>query len=248
MSKTLNDDAKFDRLVDGELTADEYRALVASLDDEPSGWRRCALAFLESQALAGEMTSVRRGMTLSDDEHDAAAADLNGQALQSPRNSRSFRIGTILAMAASFLVAFGLGIAMPRLFPGRPPQHDLAGSSGGPAVTNVVANTSRDLDETNQVRHATFKPIGNVQLVVDGPEGVSTPVGDVPIYEASGPVNSWLADERPALSPQVLQVLERSGHKIERQIEYVTVQLDDGRQVIVPVERYQIRLPDRLPY
>ncbi len=39
-----------DRLVDGELGVDERRELLAALDDEPGGWRRCALAFLEAQA------------------------------------------------------------------------------------------------------------------------------------------------------------------------------------------------------
>ena len=34
-------DLRFDRLADGELAPDEYRALLATLDDEPSGWRRC---------------------------------------------------------------------------------------------------------------------------------------------------------------------------------------------------------------
>ena len=43
------DDSRFDRLVDGELSEEERRELLAGLDAEPGGWRRCALAFLESQ-------------------------------------------------------------------------------------------------------------------------------------------------------------------------------------------------------
>ena len=39
----------FDRLVDNELTTQERRELLATLDREPEGWRRCALAFLEAQ-------------------------------------------------------------------------------------------------------------------------------------------------------------------------------------------------------
>ena len=44
-----HDDGVFDRLVDGELDDAEQRALIASLDDRPAGWRRCSLAFLEAQ-------------------------------------------------------------------------------------------------------------------------------------------------------------------------------------------------------
>ena len=35
-----NDDILLDRLVDGELPADERRALLQSLDSRPDGWRR----------------------------------------------------------------------------------------------------------------------------------------------------------------------------------------------------------------
>ena len=52
---TSDDDIRFDRLVDGELSAEEYRTLLAALDDEPGGWRRCALAFLEAQSLGREL-------------------------------------------------------------------------------------------------------------------------------------------------------------------------------------------------
>ena len=41
----------FDRLADGELGDEQRRELLARLDHEPDGWRRCALAFLEDQAL-----------------------------------------------------------------------------------------------------------------------------------------------------------------------------------------------------
>ena len=39
----------FDRLVDGELDEQARSELIRSLDREPDGWKRCALAFLEAQ-------------------------------------------------------------------------------------------------------------------------------------------------------------------------------------------------------
>jgi hypothetical protein len=242
MSKSLADDARFDRLVDGELSADEYRALVASLDDEPGGWRHCALAFLESQALAGELSSVRRGMTLGDDGGNVPAAAPVGKGHAQQRGPSSFRLTTFLAIAASFLVAFGLGIAAPRWF----------GGTGGPTVAKNPHGSATEMaagtNSSNQPRHESFKPIGNVRLVVDGPGGDSTAVGDVPYYDLPGSVEQWLANEQPSLSPEVLQTLQNRGHNIERQVEYVPVLLDDGRQVIVPIERYQIRPPSKQPY
>jgi hypothetical protein len=243
MSRSFEDDARFDRLVDGELSADEYRALVASLDDEPSGWRRCALAFLESQALAGELAGVRRGMTLGDDRGNTPAPASVGKGNTEPRRGPAFfRLTTFLAIAASFLLAFGLGIAAPRWFGGASGPTVAENTHGSPAENSVATNAG------NPPRHESFKPIGNVQLVVDGPGGDSTAVGDVPIYDLPGSVEQWLANERPSLSPEVLQTLQDRGHRVERQVEYVPVLLNDGRQVIVPLERYQIRPANDVQY
>lgn len=245
MDKTFNDDARFDRLVDGELSADEYRALVASLDDEPAGWRRCALAFLESQAWAGELTGVRKGMTLSDDAIQSPTSMTPDKNVL-PARKKTFRLTTILAMAASFLVAFALGIMMPRWFP--------AGGTSEPTVAEMprekpaITNVATSDNHIQQPRIQSFKPIGNLQFVVNGPGESSTPIGDVPFYEYPGSADEWLNDQKPALSPEVLQTLEDRGHRIERQIEYVPVLLDDGRQVIVPIERYQIRPAQQRPY
>ena len=38
-NETHNDDILFDRLVDGELSEAERRALLESLDARPQGWR-----------------------------------------------------------------------------------------------------------------------------------------------------------------------------------------------------------------
>src|SRR5436853_3190476 len=51
-STSLNnppDDGDLDRLVDGSLPEAQRRELLAWLESEPDGWRRCALAFLEAQ-------------------------------------------------------------------------------------------------------------------------------------------------------------------------------------------------------
>ena len=50
MNENFDLTVQLDRLADGELPAEDYRALLAALDVEPNGWRRCALALLEAQA------------------------------------------------------------------------------------------------------------------------------------------------------------------------------------------------------
>ena len=44
------DPAALDRLVDGELPDTQRRELLTSLEQQPDGWRQCALAFLEAQS------------------------------------------------------------------------------------------------------------------------------------------------------------------------------------------------------
>src|SRR5690606_35965751 len=44
-----------DRLVDGELAPPEQQALLRHLDQIESGWRRCALAFVEAQVWKQEL-------------------------------------------------------------------------------------------------------------------------------------------------------------------------------------------------
>ncbi|MHB8898491.1 MAG: hypothetical protein ACYC6Y_07065 [Thermoguttaceae bacterium] len=96
------DEAQLDLLVDGELGAAERRELLLLLDAEPGGWRRCALAFLEAQAWRQAVRDV--------------VIRPAGEA-SSPSRMRTARrrLPTMLAMAASFLVALALGIAIENL-------------------------------------------------------------------------------------------------------------------------------------
>ena len=64
-----------DDLVAGELSGDQYRAVLRQLDATPDGWKRCALAFLEDQAfredlgqLLGEQPAADVGIWSEHDE------------------------------------------------------------------------------------------------------------------------------------------------------------------------------------
>ena len=52
------DGAAIDRLIDGEMSDTERRELLLQLENEPDGWRRCALAFLEDQAWRKALAGV----------------------------------------------------------------------------------------------------------------------------------------------------------------------------------------------
>lgn len=231
----LEDDSCFDRLVDGELPAEEYRRLLASLDDEPGLWRRCGLAFLEAQALGQEFSAARREL---DRPAVGKKADPTG-----PR----FRVGTLcLAMAASFLLALGLGAfsrgwtlpagwfaAPTRAIVKQQPSHR-------PTVEKVGPELVQD-------DYSGGGPMGKLTLVVDSGQGSKGQQIELPVYD-SQEAQRWLSQERSALPADVRQALERMGHRVEQHQQLMPVDLQDGRQVVVPVEQYRIVPVSRRPY
>jgi anti-sigma factor RsiW len=223
--RTVDDDARLERLVDGELSPDEYRKLVASLDEQPDAWRRCALAFLESQALGGELRGIHRAM----DSRDQGAVP----ATRTPAGrGRESSMWSLLAIAASFLVMFGLGVAAPQIVAKWRQEFSAAGNphSGQAqiATTGIPA-----------APHRAMRPIGNVTLVMDGPSGDTT-AGQVPVYEVHEDLNQYLSADRPALGPELVDWLRQQGFDVRHQPQYVPAPLDDGRQIIVPIDGYQI--------
>lgn len=93
-----------DLLVDGELSDDERRELLAWCERETDGWRRCALAFLEAQSwskVLGDLTDTSRPVGCAPTAAVVTRRD-------SFWNVRQW--GTMLAMAASVVLAFTLGL------------------------------------------------------------------------------------------------------------------------------------------
>src|SRR5262245_33080507 len=220
------DQKRFERLVDGELPEAEYRALLASLDDEPGGWRRCALAFLESQALASEMGGVRHSLDLRD-----TAAGKPPTSRQDPSWWNEW--ATLLAIAASFLLAFCLGIVAPRFFP-------LGRQEIGPTGNLNMSGTIAANETGDGSRHQTLRPIGNVRLVMDGPAGENSDAEVVPVYEVGPDLENYLTGSAPVLGTELIELLRQQGYDVQHQQQFFPAPLDDGRQLIVPLDGYQI--------
>lgn len=108
-SKNQNEAAQFDRLVDDELSAVERQQLLASLDDRPEGWRRCALAFLEAQAWGQEFRAVLAEPVSGGSSGNVAMEIVQGQACSGLPRWKGRWKGRWLAIAASLLLAFSLG-------------------------------------------------------------------------------------------------------------------------------------------
>lgn len=219
--------ARLERLVDGELSPEEYRAMLASLEEEPGLWRQCALAFLEAQALKQELGNVRRGFDVR--ESVAVTSDV------SIRTSTVWdKLQILLAVAASFLVAFGLGLAVPKI-------HSLMQEGAGGGNMNgqpqVVLTDGRDSQEAP---YEDVRRVGDVRLLLDGSADGSQEAGRVPVYEVGRDMAQFLAGDPSALGPEMLELIRRGGYEVRHDQQYFPAPLDDGRQIIVPVEGFQI--------
>ena len=99
------------RLVSGDLRESDRTQLLEWLDAEPLRWRRCGLAFLESQVLREAIAGLceeTKGLlpAAGDDKAELASIQDKGRR-QRPRHQR--RLLGLVAVAAVLFFAFGVG-------------------------------------------------------------------------------------------------------------------------------------------
>jgi hypothetical protein len=212
------DGASLDRLVDGELPDAERRELLLRLENDPEGWRRCALAFLEDQALRQALGMVAR-------------ADITPVKAPRVASARPVRTGrgwarraTIAAslMASTFAAGFGAG-ALNRA------DHRLEVAKSdplGPAATPATAQPE------------AIREVGTLQLV-DGSAGESPPES-FPIRSGPGLDDRWLRSQPPSVPEYLRASWERQGYQVAERRKVVSVELGDGRHVAIPVDEVEV--------
>lgn len=232
------DQSLLDLLVDGELTDPQRRDLLAKLEAAPGGWRRCALAFLEAQCWKEELRSV---------SPHAAPRPEASPASPAPRDRvRSWGKGpTLLAMAASFLIALGLGVFL------RDAWHTRGQIGPGPGQFAAVKGP-QDAGAGSEPRESlspdsfpepgsTGSPLQYVTLpLAGGPEGVGESIR-LPAAERESIDQAWLKSLPTAMPAEVLEALRRSGHQVRQQRGLLPFPMKDGRQLVVPFDQVDVR-------
>ncbi len=215
---------ELDRLVDGELAEDERRRLLRRLEEEPAGWRRCALAFLENQTW-GEVFQQPASRDV-EPEH----LPRNRAAGQSPFGAKHGWLNGF-ALAASLLLAFFLGrqewtfTSDPN---GAPAENQIAES---PVTPPSLPNPGNSPDPA-QARTVT------VSL------GGGQPALEVPLAESPGTMRPWLSGQTPLVSNEFLDAWQQHGHEVRRQRSIVPAQSTDGQRVLIPLEQVDLRWRD----
>jgi hypothetical protein len=253
------DDTQFDRLVDDELNERERRELLGQLDDEPGGWRRCALAFLEAQCwrqALGEMPNLRDSLSAPLQSAAKDAGENLARRVETPRRALWLARAKVLsAMAASFLVALWAGTLAQQAWVGQPRGLGVGGdpvlvadNAGGfqPLMTPVDSQTNL----VRTPRGSGLRPNPWHVVTVSAPSDGQDPRSsiEVPAIERDNIDEQWQRSVPPAIPDNVLQALARTGHQIEQQREFLPVPLQDGRQLVVPVDRVKLNYVGNGPY
>ena len=105
----LIDHRQLDRLVDGELSADDRRRLIETLEQQPEKWRDCACAFLEAQEFGTACSDLVIGSELPRTlAATAEASQVHARAPAAAGARRSPR-GWWAVLAACLLLGIAVG-------------------------------------------------------------------------------------------------------------------------------------------
>jgi hypothetical protein len=246
-----NDDVRFDRLVDGELNDTERHQLLALLDDEPGGWRCCALAFLEVQAWRQTMREVSRGAGAVTGENGCSGepeSQLLKPAKPTPYSAsigdghddkgshRPSLIGLALAMGVCFLVAFFLGTEFRQRWSPDRPLAPLA-KQQAPITTEFPVEATLPEFEA-QTPETGIVPWGEATFVMDGDGGREV---DVPVFDLDPYSRQVLLEQSTAVFDDLHQALQRDGFEVRRNVRWSPVEMPGGQQMTVPIGEFEIR-------
>jgi hypothetical protein len=192
--RSPGDDRLLDRLVDGELPEVERRELLIRFENEPDGWRRCALAFLEAQTWRQALRSLVPFESGGPDTlvwPDKSVWPTAGR-------HRWRVVGRLTGIAAGLTVAFALGWGFHR-------------GPENPAHSERVVEQAAPVDSQQ-----------------------STPVR-AETGQSKPPKPAELAQMDP-----FLKACQQRGYSVKSQQRLVSVQLNDGRKVKIPVQEVRL--------
>ena len=232
-----------DRLVDGELPETERRRLLGRLDRVPGGWRACAVAFLEAQCWREGMRSLAATSHTATEhappEPPAARTPSRPVVLQWLRRYG----GTLLAMAASFLLAM---VVVDHLRESWRADRVPGPREGAVAKLTPPAHTPpaeiEPLDAAIPGLEPADRDAGSpgwrlVTLGVPGEAGGRGRSIDLPAFEADQLDESLLNAGPQGIPKEMRDALQRLGYEVRQQRQLLPMPLRDGRRLVVPVDR-----------
>jgi hypothetical protein len=232
-------DRELDLLVDGELSVAAQRELLGRLEQRADGWRRCATAFLEAQGLKAELGELVQPAPVASGG-EAFVRPVRRRVSRSPWRQRA---KTVLAVAASFIVAFGLGLWGRSGWP--PADRPLGPAPIAEAVPPMQAamtalSTASAPAAARPPATSVDSPGWRMVTVRLPDQRGSTEAIDVPAVERDQLDENWLRSLPGALPPDLVEALRRSGHAVRQSRQLLPMPLEDGRRLVVPIDQVDV--------
>lgn len=223
------DDSLIDRLVDGELREVERQRILALLETEVGGWRRCALAFLEAQAWSRTLASNPNLHSVNAPDNSTITHVLidPDQPVDHIRQRRAptprwFPFQSQGILAAGILLSFAAGwIASRAAHPFRPVPAPIAADKS----VAVFAPTNRLKPAVDQVQAAEPRNFAPVEPPI-------VPKIEAPSRKIEAPV---------ALTEPIRREWERQGYLVQQRSGLVSMELENGERLAVPVDEVELR-------
>ena len=245
--------AELDWFVEGELDRRERDELFARLDSDPDGWKRCALALLERDALATVLGSTLNPKE-SSEKSASSAIELGVESALGPstavaavkagsdrkpddRRFALWHLATAAAMAALMVVAFQYWLSsdqQPVVRNGVPLEQadDLASAEQPVAFESEVDRNDLVKAVNVAINHAGVQDCNILAIV-------SITVKDeayvLPLIE-SEMLSKQLVDLAPLVVPSELtRKLARIGFKAQPKRQFISLNHEDGTNEVVPM-------------
>jgi len=242
------DDHEIDLLVDGELNEQRRRELLTGLDKTSDGWRRCALAFLEYQCWRQTCGSANADLKSKPTTASLAPARKPGDS--KPGDGTQYRrrpgavakaAGMLMAMAASFLFALGLGSMI-----WNADQQGHLGTSGGQQQAGISAAqiaTPTNPHDGSLVHDTKVVLPGKYQTVTitdKRPDGTKRSI-QLPAVVQNSIDETRLRETPFAIPTELVQSFQKAGHNVRQSRRLVPFRMKDGRRLVVPVDQLDVR-------
>ena len=136
---------ELDRLVDGQLAPQEYRELLRQVEKDPDGWRQCALAFLQHQAMEKELRAFSNS---PESPLDRPAKPVATPPIYVRQLSRSMTV--ICGVSLALVLGISAGVSMR-------PVGDSIDLQGGGEIASVSQGSVSTIDPNRNYRVLGFE-------------------------------------------------------------------------------------------
>ena len=240
------DPIKLQRLIDGELDTRQVQEILAAAKSTPNHWEEIATSFVEDQIWKRSFQSNAESV-----EHERDSIVETQKATPQPvpppkptdsQNTFNF---SWLAIAAAVLMASGVGYMAGQIpKPGTPnldrvavipeqelnledsaPKHNLASASDDDQAGFTKADYHFHLPEDS--KNPWNEVAGSSQ---------SVPLYRVKNMEQYQRFNQQQQESENSLPPELFKQLSNSGYQMEKNVEFISGRLGDGRSFVVPVQ------------